>query len=76
MAKPHAEINHLMEANHTMGLKAPGLLTFMISFVVMMAVMFAKFFGAKIPGLNEYTEFSGMMLAYFILAAGCFIRSL
>jgi hypothetical protein len=76
MTKQHAPATHLMEANAHMGLKSPGLLTFLVSFVVMMAVIFAKFFGAKIPGLNEHTEFAGMMVAYFMLAAGCFVRSL
>ena len=76
MAKTYAETHQIMEANTRMGLKAPGLLTFLISFVLMMAVMFAKFFGAKIPGLNEYTEFSGMLGAYVILALGCLVRSL
>jgi hypothetical protein len=41
-----------------------------------MAVVFAKFFGARIPGLNEYTEFIGLFLAYLVLAGGCLLRSL
>ena len=76
MSKTHVETNHLMEANTRMGLKAPGLLTFLISFVLIMAVIFAKWFGAKIPGLNENTEFLGMLIAYFVLLSGCFVRSL
>ena len=76
MAKTHAENHQLMETSAHMGLKAPGLLTFLISFVVMMAVLFAKFFGAKIPFLNENTEFAGLLLAYAVLALGCLLRSL
>jgi len=71
-----AETHQLMEANTRMGLKAPGLLTFLLSFVIMMAVLFAKFFGAKIPMLNEQTEFVGLILAYIILASGTLLRSL
>ena len=41
----------------------------------MMAVLFAKFFGAKIPGLNEQTEFVGMLAAYVVLVSGCLLRS-
>lgn len=76
MAKTYAETHQIMEASTRMGLKAPGLITFLVSFVLMMAVMFAKFFGAKIPGLNEYTEFGGMLAAYIVLALGCLVRSL
>ena len=76
MAKAHADSQELTERRTHMGLKAPGLLTFLISFVVMMAVIFAKFFGAHVPGLNENTEFTGMLLAYLILASGCLLRVL
>ncbi len=76
MAKSNAEINQITEARMHMGLKAPSLITFLLSFIVMMAVMFAKFFGAKIPLLNENTEFAGLLLAYAVLALGCLLRSL
>ena len=76
MSKAHVETQQFMETRTNMGLKAPGLLTFLLSFIVMMAVVFAKFFDARIPGLNAYTEFAGLMLAYFVLAAGCLLRSL
>ena len=36
-----------------MGLSTPSLITFLISFIVAMAVMFAKYFGAAIPGLTS-----------------------
>ena len=76
MAKIHAETRQMMETSTHMGLKAPGLLTFLLSFIVMMAVLFAKFFGAKIPFLNENTEFAGLLVAYVVLALGCLLRSL
>ena len=76
MAKANAETQHLTQASTHMGLKAPGMITFMLSFVIMMAVIFAKFFGARIPGLNENTEFIGLLVAYLFLSAGCLSRSL
>jgi len=60
-----------------MGLKAPGMLTFLVSLILAMAVMFAKFFGATIPGLTgETTQFIGLFLAYLILMLGCVLRGL
>jgi heme/copper-type cytochrome/quinol oxidase subunit 3 len=76
MAKAHAPVQHLTEASTQMGLKAPGMMTFLLSFIIMMAVVFAKFFGARIPGLNENTEFIGLFVAYIVLSAGCLLRSL
>jgi heme/copper-type cytochrome/quinol oxidase subunit 3 len=76
MAKAHADIHQLAETSTRMGLKAPGMITFLISFIIMMAVIFAKFFGARIPGLNENTEFIGLFIAYCVLSAGCLLRSL
>lgn len=80
MAKVHATraaggVQQFTQASTHMGLKAPGMLTFMISFVIMMAVIFAKFFGARIPGLNENTEFIGLFVAYLVLGAACLGRS-
>lgn len=62
---------------HRMGLSAPRLLTFLLSFVIMLAVLFARYFGATIPGLTgTVTQFAGLLVAYIILAAGCLISSL
>ncbi len=72
----HADIHKSSEASTRMGLKAPGMLTFLFSFIVVMAVIFARFFDAKIPGLNQYTEFIGLILAYGALALGCMVRGL
>lgn len=61
----------------SMGLTAPALITFLFSFVLMLAVMFVKFFGATIPGLtSDFTQFAGLLGAYIILALGCLFRSL
>jgi len=58
-----------------MGLSAPNLLTFLISFVIVLAVVFAKYFGAVIPGLSgESATFVGLLVAYLILWMGCLFR--
>jgi len=58
-----------------MGLSAPNLLTFLISFVLVLAVVFAKYFGASIPGLaSEAATFVGLLLAYLVLWLGCLVR--
>jgi hypothetical protein len=60
-----------------MALKAPGILTFLLSIVVALAVLFAKFFGASVPLLTgETTHFYGMLAAYVILLFGCIMRGL
>lgn len=60
-----------------MGLSTPRLLTFLLSFVIMLAVLFARYFGATIPGLTgDVTQFAGLLVAYVILALGCLLGSL
>lgn len=60
-----------------MALTTPSLITFLISFVVAMAVMFAKYFGAAIPGLtSDGMQFAGMVVAYLLLVMGCLVRSM
>ena len=60
-----------------MVLKATGILTFMLSFLIMMAVLFSKYFGATIPGLTgEVTHFAGLLAAYLLLLFGCLFRAL
>lgn len=60
-----------------MGLSSPSLITFLISFVIAMAVLFAKYFGAAIPGLTSTgMQFAGMVAAYFVLVLGCLIRNI
>ena len=75
--RTHAEALQAVETTNRMGLKAPGLLTFLLSFVIMIAVMGAKYFSAAIPGLSgDTTQFAGLLLAYFILVMGCLMRAL
>ena len=60
-----------------MGLSSPSLITFLLSFVVAMAVLFAKYFGAAIPGLTGGSaQFAGMFIAYLMLSIGCLVRNL
>jgi hypothetical protein len=60
-----------------MALKAPGILIFLVSMILALAVLFSKFFGATIPLLSgETTYFFGMLAAYVILVFGCIMRGL
>ena len=60
-----------------MALKAPGIIVFLLSVILALAVLFTKFFGATIPMLSgETTQFYGMLLAYVILVFGCIMRGL
>jgi hypothetical protein len=58
-----------------MGLKAPGILTFMVSIVLTVVVLITKFFGAEIPFLNG-NEFWVLLAAQIILVLGCIMRGL
>jgi hypothetical protein len=58
-----------------MGLKAPGILTFMISVILTVTVLIIKFFGASIP-LITGNEFWALLLAQVILVLGCIMRGL
>ncbi len=58
-----------------MGLKAPGILTFMLSVILVVAVLMAKFFGATIPLLTG-NEFWALLAAHIILVLGCVMRGL
>jgi hypothetical protein len=60
-----------------MALKAPGILIFLLSIILALAVLFTKFFGATVPLLSgEATQFYGMLAAYLILVFGCIMRGL
>lgn len=58
-----------------MGLKAPGILTFMLSVVLTVVVLITKFFGADIPLLTG-NEFWVLLAAQVILVFGCIMRGL
>lgn len=59
-----------------MGLKAPGILTFMISVILTVAVIFVWFFDAQIALLQGPGMIVGLLLAQFILILGCTMRGL
>lgn len=58
-----------------MGLKAPGILTFMLSVIMVVIVIIAKFFDASIPVISGH-EFYVLLLAHIILVLGCMLRGL
>lgn len=58
-----------------MGLKAPGILTFMISVILTVTVLIIKFFGAEIP-LITGNEFWALLAAQIVLILGCIMRGL
>jgi len=58
-----------------MALKAPGILTFMLSVILTVCVLVVKFFSAEIPLLMGH-EFWALLVAQFILIIGCMVRGL
>lgn len=58
-----------------MGLKAPGILTFMLSVIITVVVLVVTFFGADIP-LLKGNEFWALLVAQIILVLGCIMRGL
>ncbi|WP_195930489.1 hypothetical protein [Hyphomicrobium album] len=58
-----------------MGLKAPGIITFMLSVILTVTVLIIKFFGAEIPFVTG-NEFFALLLAQVILVLGCIMRGL
>lgn len=57
----------------TMSLKAPGILTFMLSVIITVVVLVAMFFGASIP-LLKGNEFWALLVAQLVLILGCLMR--
>ena len=57
------------------GLKAPGIITFMVSVILAVIVLVSTFFGADIPGLKGH-EFWALLLSYGVLMLGCLLRGL
>jgi len=58
-----------------MALKAPGILTFLLSIILVVFVLSAKFFGANIPLINGH-EFWMLFIAHLTLVLGCLARRL
>jgi len=60
-----------------MALKAPGILSFLLSIAVAAAVLVAKAFPAVIPLLSGATaQFFALLAAYVLLVLGCVMRGL
>jgi hypothetical protein len=59
----------------TMVLKAPGIVTFMLSVILTVAVLIDYFFGSQIPFLTD-NKFGALLLAQVILIMGCIMRGL
>jgi hypothetical protein len=67
----------LVQETTNMALKAPGILIFLLSIIIALAVLFTRFFGATIPFLaGDTTQFYGLLAAYIILILGCIMRGL
>ncbi len=58
-----------------MGLTAPGIITFMVSVILTVCALMAKYFGAQIPLIQGH-EFWALLGAQVILTLGCLIRTL
>ncbi len=58
-----------------MGLKAPSIITFMLSVILAVVVLTSTFFGADIPGLKG-NELWALLMSYAILMLGCMVRGL
>ncbi len=58
-----------------MGLKAPGILSFMVSVILVVVAIISKSFGAAIPVISGH-EFPVLLLAHVILVLGCLLRGL
>jgi hypothetical protein len=58
-----------------MGLKAPSIVTFMVTVIVAVVALMSYFFSAEIPFIKG-NEMWALITAYFILMMGCMIRGL
>jgi heme/copper-type cytochrome/quinol oxidase subunit 4 len=58
-----------------MALKAPGILTFMLSVILTVLALVTYIFGASIPYITGQ-EFWVLLFAQFILVFGCIMRGL
>jgi len=60
-----------------MALKAPGILAFLLSLVVAIAVLAARFVPGVLPFLSgDIAQFYALLAAYVILLLGCIMRGL
>lgn len=56
-----------------MTLKAPGIVTFMLSVILTFCVLVVRFFSAEIPFINGH-EFWVLLAAQMLLVLGCILR--
>lgn len=56
-----------------MGLKAPGILTFTLSIILLVIAAGSKYAQAHIPVVNG-REFAMVVLAHMVLLIGCVVR--
>lgn len=63
------------EGEGHVGLKAPGIITFMTSVVLVVIVLVSKYAGAEIPFIKDHTDVA-LLAAYAILMFGCLMRGL
>jgi hypothetical protein len=67
----------MLDNLRTMILKAPGILTFLVSIILALGVLYARYFGSDVPFLTgDATQFYAMLAAYLILVLGCVMRGL
>jgi hypothetical protein len=72
-----ASRTHTVTSGESMGLKAPGLLTFMFAVVLTVTVLIVHFFGGNVPLLKEPTHhFYVLLFAQVLLIAGCVTRGM
>ncbi|MFV0295588.1 MAG: hypothetical protein ACK5JT_05660 [Hyphomicrobiaceae bacterium] len=58
-----------------MGLKAPGIVTFTLSIVLVVIATISKFARADLPWIMGH-EFFVVLVAFLILVSGCMVRRL
>jgi hypothetical protein len=63
------------EGVRNMGLKAPGIITFMMSVILVVIVLVSKFAGASIPGITGQEDWA-LLASYLVLMLGCLMRGL
>ena len=63
------------EGVRDMGLKAPSIITFMLSVVLTVIVLMSEYFGAEIPGLKG-NELWALLASYAVLMLGCMVPGL
>ena len=67
----------MLDNLRTMILKAPGILTFLVSILLALGTLYARYFGADVPFLtSDATQFFALLGAYVILVLGCIMRGL